>query len=85
MNGENEVNVMNPAEHVVMWQDKCKPETKGWYAVNYCWDVMEGSFCGSCYFDGADWVESLPINKFSGPFQSKGRAMEWVDHNDISF
>ncbi len=77
--------VSNPVEAVVMWQDESKPKVKGWYAVSYCWDVMEGSFCGACYFDGLVWGESLPISKFAGVFNNKSSATSWVDHNDISF
>lgn len=85
MNEQNKPTVSNPVKAVVMWQDECKPDKKGWYAVNYCWCVRDGSFCGADYFDGEKWREALPVNQFAGVFESKSLAMSWVDHNDISF
>jgi hypothetical protein len=85
MNDEKQPTVASPIEPVVMWQDNIKPQFKGWYAVNYCWDVVEGSCCGVDYFDGIKWVQNLPLGNIAGPFDIKQEAQKWCDENDISF
>lgn len=71
------------------WKDFETPDKRGWYAVNYCWDVREGSFCESIYFDGERFdyggCISLPCIMISKKrFRSKIGCDNWLEKNDIS-
>lgn len=60
-----------------------KPTSIGWYAIHYCWDPIEGSFCGVDFWSN-EWEESYPIRNFAGPFATQYEAERWVEVNDIS-
>ena len=84
----SEVNVTSPSEHserVVMWEDGEFPDNKGFYAINFCWEPREGSFCGSEYFDGRKWRTNYPVIKYAGPFKNERDAIVFSDKNDVSW
>jgi hypothetical protein len=59
-------------------------ELPGIYAISYCWDCDEGSFCGLNLWHGNEWEEGLPIIAYAGPFESEYEAEDWLERNDIS-
>ena len=71
------------------WTDDVTPKSKGWYGVNYCWDVMEGSFCSAFYFDGDDFVWGgiqYPMMNISREvFTNSDDCDDWIEDNDIGF
>lgn len=68
-----------------IWDENDDPTETGWYAIEYCWDSEEGSFCGTSYWNMKEWDSSLPVTRFAGPFEDENSADIWVEQNDISF
>lgn len=64
------------------WKDH--PEKQGYYAIQYCWDPMEGVFVGVGYWDGKKWDSTFPIGTSNdgGPFSSFEEAKKWAEDND---
>ena len=62
-----------------------RPGCEGWYAIQYCWDVEEGVWVGSAYYDGKEWKTGLPVTSFAGPFGSEIEAARWAADHDCSF
>jgi hypothetical protein len=69
------------------WEvDAGPPPLPGIYAIQYCWDTEEGSFCEVGHWNGTEWYEDLPVTgRSSGPFPTEGAAQEWVDANNCSW
>jgi hypothetical protein len=71
------------------WTDDVTPNKKGWYGVNYCWDVQEGSFCSAFYFDGDNFLwggTPYPMMNISRKvFTNSDECDDWIEENDISF
>ena len=78
------------------WEEIRKAKSKlirGWYAVNYCWEPIEGSFSEPLFFDGEKWPNWIqkfendyyPILYVAGPFESENEAEGFIEKNDIEF
>jgi len=62
-----------------------KPSESGWYAISYCFDVMEGLCCGASFWDGERWNPEYPVGAYAGTFENKEEAEKWAYDNDIDF
>lgn len=59
------------------------PEIKGWYATLHCWEVQEGFFPGSAFWNGEKFTNDLPISNWvDNVFLSKEEAGEYAVKND---
>lgn len=55
------------------------PLVAGWYVVLVCWDISEGSFPYSAYWNGSAWESKLPIvSRSSLIFLSKEAVKTWI-------
>ncbi len=67
------------------WIHNAKPNNAGYYTINYCWDIDEGSFCEVSYWNGNKWNDELPISKYAGPFENKELAESWLEKKRYKF
>ena len=59
------------------------PAAKGWYATLHCYDVMEGFFPSSSYWDGEKFTSSLPIsNWINKKLNNKDEAERFARESD---
>jgi len=65
-----------------IWVDGDDPKSHGWYAIAYCWEMEEGSWCEARYYKG-EW--NRPVYMYCGPFVDESSAAAWAKENDISF
>jgi hypothetical protein len=68
------------------WKDSRDepPSAEGWYPVMICWEVEEGFFPGSAWFDGKRWDTTEPVILHGpSPCASAEAAREWACAHDI--
>ena len=58
------------------------PNEEGFYAVLACWDVHEGFFTSTVFFDGKKLSYEYPVAYWHGPFTTEREAEDFSDKND---
>lgn len=74
--------MINPLNYYKCYSDE-DPPYPGYYAVAYCWDIQEGFFMSSDYYDGRIFL-NWPVAYFHGPLDTKAEALEYARKYDIS-